>query len=118
MMEDAKDGRFDLIVTREVSRFARNTVDTLQTIRKLKEKGVEVYFEKENIFTFDSKGEVMLSILSSLAQDESRSISENVTWSVRKRVQEGKFSLAYSTFLGYDKGEDGKLKVNEEQAYI
>lgn len=80
MIEDALAGKIDLIVTKSVSRFARNTVDSLVTIRKLKEKGVQVYFEKENIYTFDGKGELLLTIMSSLAQEESRSISENVTW--------------------------------------
>ena len=70
MVEDALDGKIDLIVTKSVSRFARNTVDSLTTIRKLKEHGTEVYFEKENIWTFDSKGELLLTIMSSLAQEE------------------------------------------------
>ena len=86
MIADAMSGKIDLIVTKSVSRFARNTVDSLVTIRKLKEKGVEVYFEKENIYTFDGKGELLLTIMSSLAQEESRSISENVTWGQRKRL--------------------------------
>ena len=79
MVEDALAGRIDLIITKSVSRFARNTVDSLTTIRKLKEHGVECFFEKENIWTFDSKGELLLTIMSSLAQEESRSISENCT---------------------------------------
>lgn len=77
MINDALAGRIDLILTKSVSRFARNTVDTLTTVRKLKDKGVEVYFEKENIYTLDSKGELLITIMSSLAQDESRNISEN-----------------------------------------
>ena len=72
MVADALDGKIDLIVTKSVSRFARNTVDSLTTIRQLKEKGIEVYFEKENIWTFDGKGELLLTIMSSLAQEESR----------------------------------------------
>lgn len=116
MVADALAGKIDLIITKSVSRFARNTVDSLTTIRNLREKGVEVYFEKENIWTFDGKGEVMLTIMSSLAQEESRSISQNVTWGVRKRFEEGKTSLAYSHFLGYDKGENGEWVVNEEEA--
>jgi len=79
MVADAVSGKIDLIITESVSRFARNTVDSLTTIRKLKEKGVEVFFEKENIWTFDSKGELLLTIMSSLAQEKSRSISENIT---------------------------------------
>ena len=116
MIKDALDGKIDLIVTKSVSRFARNTVDSLSTVRKLKERGVEVYFQKENIFTFDSKGELLITIMSSLAQEESRSISENVTWGKRKRFADGKVSLAYSTFLGYKKGEDGQMEIVPEEA--
>ncbi len=79
MVEDALAGKIDLIITKSVSRFARNTVDSLTTIRLLKEHGVEVYFEEQNIYTLDSKGELLLTIMSSLAQEESRNISENVT---------------------------------------
>lgn len=80
MVQDAMDGKIDLIITKSVSRFARNTVDSLVTVRELKAHNVEVYFEKENIYTFDGKGELLITIMSSLAQEESRSISENVTW--------------------------------------
>ena len=116
MIADALDGRIDLIVTKSVSRFARNTVDSLTTIRELKEHGTEVYFEKENIFTFDGKGELLLTIMSSLAQEESRSISENVTWGHRKRFADGKAMIPFGRFLGYERGEDGNLVVNKEQA--
>jgi len=95
MIADALAGRIDLIVTKSVSRFARNTVDSLTAVRKLKEHGTEVYFEKEDIYTFDSKGELLITIMSSLAQEESRSISENVTWGQRKRFADGKVSLPY-----------------------
>ena len=116
MVQDALDGKIDLIVTKSVSRFARNTVDSLVTIRKLKEKGVECYFEKEGIFTFDGKGELLLTIMSSLAQEESRSISENVTWGQRKRFSDGKVSMPYKQFLGYEKGENGTPVINEEES--
>lgn len=118
MIEDALSGRIDLIVTKSVSRFARNTVDCLSAIRMLKDKGIEVYFEKENIHTLDSKGELLITIMSSLAQEESRSISENVTWGLRKRFADGNFSVAYSRFLGYDKGADGRMEINHEEAKI
>ena len=118
MIADALDGKIDLILTKSISRFARNTVDSLTAIRKLKEKGVEVYFEKENIHTMDAKGELMITIMSSLAQEESRSISENVRWGKRKSMADGKFSLAYSHFLGYEKGGDGTLRIVEEEAEI
>ncbi|MCD8237777.1 MAG: recombinase family protein [Clostridiales bacterium] len=116
MVEDALAGKIDLIVTKSVSRFARNTVDSLNTIRELKEHGVEVFFEEQGIYTFDSKGELLLTIMSSIAQEESRNISENVTWGQRKRYSDGKHSLAYSRFCGYDRGPDGKMVINEEQA--
>lgn len=118
MVRDALAGKIDLIVTKSVSRFARNTVDSLTTVRKLKEHGTEIYFEKENIFTFDSKGELLITIMSSLAQEESRSISENVTWGQRKRFADGKVSMPYKQFLGYEKGEDGTPVINEEEATI
>ena len=118
MISDALAGKIDLIVTKSVSRFARNTVDSLSTIRKLKENHIEVYFEKENIWTFDSKGELLLTIMSSLAQEESRSISENVTWGQRKRFADGKVSLPYKQFLGYEKGPDDIPVVVKEEAKI
>lgn len=118
MIADALAGEIDLIITKSVSRFARNTVDSLSTIRLLKEHGVECYFEKENIRTFDSKGELPLTIMASLAQEESRSISENCVWGQRKRFADGKVTVPFSRFLGYDRGEDGNLVVNEKEAEI
>ncbi len=120
MVEDALAGKIDLIVTKSVSRFARNTVDSLTTVRKLKAHNVEVYFEKENIYTFDGKGELLITIMSSLAQEESRSISENVTWGQRKRFADGKLLIPYKNFLGYERGEtkDAPPVVNPEQAEI
>jgi len=118
MVADGLAGKFDLLVTKSVSRFARNTVDSLITVRKLKDVGCEVWFEKENIFTLDSKGEQLITIMSSLAQEESRSISENVTWGQRKRMADGKVSLPYAQFLGYEKGEDGLPKVVPAEAEI
>ncbi len=116
MIADALSGKIDLIITKSVSRFARNTVDSLTTVRQLKDAGVEVYFEKENIWTLDSKGELLITIMSSLAQEESRSISENVTWGHRKRFQNGKVMVPYSSLLGYKKGTDGNLVIDETQA--
>ena len=118
MIDDALSGKIDLIITKSISRFARNTVDSLVTIRKLKEHGVECYFEKENIWTFDSKGELLITIMSSIAQEESRSISENVTWGHRKRMADGKILLPYSQFLGYRKGADGFPEIVPEEAEI
>ena len=116
MIKDALAGKIDLILTKSVSRFARNTVDTLTTIRKLKEHGVAVFFEEQSINTMDGKGELLITIMSSIAQEESRSISDNVTWGQRKRFADGKVSVGYKHFLGYEKGEDGLPQIVEEQA--
>ena len=116
MIEDALAGKIDLIITKSVSRFARNTVDSLTTVRELKEKGVEIYFEMENIWTLDAKGELLITIMSSLAQEESRSISENTTWGKRKMFADGRASIGFKHFLGYDRGPDGEFIINEEQA--
>lgn len=118
MIKIAKMGGIDLILTKSISRFARNTVDTLQNVRELKARGVEVFFEKENLRTFDPKCEMLLTIMSSLAQEESRSISENIRWGKRKSMQDGKVSLPYSCFLGYKKGTDGKLEIVEREAKV
>jgi DNA invertase Pin-like site-specific DNA recombinase len=118
MVADGLAGKYDLLVTKSVSRFARNTVDSLTTVRKLKEKGVEIWFEEQNIYTLDSKGELLITIMSSMAQEESRNISENVTWGHRKRMADGRVSLPYGQFLGFEKGEDGLPRVVEAEAEI
>lgn len=118
MIKDCRDGKIDKIITKSISRFARNTVDCLNYVRELKEMGIGITFEKENIDTLDAKGEVLLTILSSLAQEESRSISENSTWGIRRRFEEGKVALNHNRFLGYDKDEAGNLIINEKQAKI
>lgn len=118
MISDALGGRINLIVTKSLSRFARNTVDALIIIRKLKASGVEVFFQKEDIYTFDSKGEFMISLMSIFAQEESRSISENVKWGHRKRFADGKYSVPYAYFLGYKRGAKGELVIDSDQAVI
>jgi len=116
MIKDAIAGKIDLILTKSISRFARNTVDTLTFVRKLREHGVEVYFEKENIYSFDTKGELVLTLVSSLAQEESHAISENVKWGLRKRFADGQVVIQYKRFLGYEQGPDGRPQVVEEEA--
>jgi DNA invertase Pin-like site-specific DNA recombinase len=118
MVEAALAGEIQLIITKSVSRFARNTVDSLTTIRNLKDAGCECFFEKEGIWTFDGKGELLLTIMSSLAQEESRSISENVTWGKRRSFEAGKVSLPYKRFLGYERGEDGRPQIVESEAAV
>ncbi|MGS0973466.1 MAG: recombinase family protein [Candidatus Izemoplasmataceae bacterium] len=116
MIQDAKDGKIDLILTKSLSRFARNTVDTLTMVRDLRKIDVEVYFEKENIYSSDTKVDFMLTIFSSIAQEESRNISENIKWGFRKRFKEGKVHINTKRFLGYDKDKDGNIVINEDQA--
>lgn len=118
MIDDCRLGKIDIIITKSISRFARNTLDCLNYVRELKEKGVTVIFEKENINTMDAKGEVLLTILSSLAQDESRSISENCSWGIRRRYEQGKYKISTKRFLGYDYDENNNMVINREQAKI
>ncbi len=118
MIKDALDGKIDLIITKSISRFARNTLDTISITRELKAKGVEVFFEKENLWTFDSKNELVLTIMASIAQEESRSISANVTMGKRWGFQEGKVMIPFKNFLGYKKGPNGEVEIDEEQARI
>ena len=116
LINDALDGKIDLILVKSISRFARNTVDALQTIRALKAKGVTVFFEKENIDSMDMKSEFILTIMSSLAQEESQSLSENIKWGLHKVYREGKVWVPYSNFLGYRRGNKYELIIDKEQA--
>ena len=118
MIADCRAGKIDMIITKSISRFARNTLDCLNYVRELKDLGIGIIFEKENINTLDAKGEVLLTILSSLAQDESRSISENCTWGIRRRFETGKHKMSTKRFLGYDADENGKLVINRQQEPI
>ena len=118
LIEDSLQGKIDLIVTKSISRFARNTLDTISTIRKLKGRGIGVFFQKENIHTLDTKSEFVLTLMSSFAQEESRSISENCTWGRRKRFADGKVTVPFKRFLGYDRGKHGELIVNKEEGKI
>ena len=117
MVADALDGKIDLILTKSLFRFARNTVDALTTIRKLKAAGVAVYFQRENINTMDSTGEFLLTLMSSFAEEESRSISENVTWAVRHRYAQGIYHLP-GLLLGYRRSLDGEIQVDEAGARV
>ena len=116
LISDCRQGKIDRIIVKSISRFSRNTLDCLKYVRELKELGIGVTFEKENIDSLDAKGEVLLTILSSLAQDESRSISENATWGIRKKFERGEVRVNTTKFMGYDKDENGKLIINPEQA--
>ncbi len=118
MIDACMAGKVDLVLTKSVSRFARNTVDALQYIRKLKEKNIPVIFEKESVNTMESGGELLITILSSQAQEESRNISENTRWGITRRFENGIISVNHKKFLGYTKDEDGNLVVVPEEAVI
>lgn len=118
MIQDALNGKIEMILTKSVSRFARNTVDALLTIRKLKEKNIAVVFEKEGVNTLDGTGEILITILSSLAQEESRNISENTRWGVVRRFENGKLIVNHNKFMGYTKNEEGELVIVPEEAKI
>lgn len=118
MMDHARAGDFQILLVKSISRLAHNTVDLLSCVRELATLGVAVRFERENIDTSSAEGELMLTLLASFAQEESRSISENVTWGHRRRFAEGKVMVPYASLLGYKKGDDGGLAVDEDQARI
>lgn len=116
MLADCEEGKIDIILTKSISRFARNTVDLLETVRDLKAKGIEVRFEKENISSMSGDGELMLSILASFAQEESRSISENIRWATKKRFEQGIPNGKFRIF-GYRWDED-QLVIEPSEAAI
>ncbi|OGO76916.1 MAG: serine recombinase, partial [Clostridiales bacterium GWB2_37_7] len=116
MIEDCMAGKIDMVLTKSVSRFARNTVDCITYIRQLKEKNIAVFFEKENINTLDGAGELLITILGSLAQEESRSLSTNTRWGVVRRFEKGQVYLNHTQFLGYSKNQDGELVIVQEEA--
>ena len=116
LLDDCDKGLIDYIIVKSISRFSRNTVDSIEIVRKLCQDGIYIYFEKENIDTGKMEGELLLSILSSLAESESRSISENETWGIQKRFMNGTFKIGYPPY-GY-KNVNGEMIVVEEQAEI
>ena len=118
MLTACKRGRIDMIITKSLSRFARNTVDCLETVRMLKGLGIGVFFEKENINTMDSKGEVLLTIMASLAQQESQSLSQNIKLGLQYRYQNGEVQVNHNRFLGYTKDEDGHLIIEPTEAEV
>ena len=117
MMKDCEDGKIDMVITKSLTRFARNTVDSIEAIRRLKLLGIAVYFEKEHIDSLSEKSELMLTILSSLAQGEAESTSTNNKWAAVKRFQDGTFILGTPAY-GYTKDENGELIIQEEEAAI
>lgn len=118
MIEECMAGKIDMVITKSISRFARNTLDCLKYIRQLKDKNIPVFFEKENINTMDSKGEIMLTIMASLAQQESQSLSQNVKLGIQYRYQQGEVQVNHNRFLGYTKDENKRLVIVPEEAEV
>lgn len=118
LLADCRAGKIKKILCKSISRFARNTVDALQYIRELKELGVGVYFETQNIDTMTAGGDILITILAAIAEQESRNMSENIKWAFQKKFKEGEVMLACSQFLGYDRDKDKNIVINEEQAKV
>lgn len=118
LIKDALDDKIDLILVKSVSRFARNTVDSLQTVRSLRDKGVRVFFEKENIDSMDAKCDMILSIYSSLAEEESRSISTNIRWAHQKKVERGEVVFNFKNLYGYTQDEEKNVTIKIQEAEV
>ena len=116
MIRMCRNKKIDLVITKSISRFARNTVDCLEYVRQLKDLGIGVIFEKENINTLTMTSEFMIALYGSFAQAESESISKNVSWGKEKAYREGKVQFQYKHLLGYKKGADGKPEIIPEEA--
>lgn len=116
LLQDCEAGKIDMILTKSISRFARNTVDTLNTLRILRKKGVTVFFEKEHIDTHADNGEMIITVLSGLAQEESFNLSENTRWGIIRKFENGTIMLNHNRFMGYTKGKDGELAIVPEEA--
>ena len=118
MIRKCRQGKIDLVLVKSISRFARNTVDCLNYIRALKELGIAVIFEKENINTLDSDSEMLITMMGAFAQAESESMSANVRWGKRQAMREGRVSIQYKRLYAYEKGEDGNAKIIPQQAEV
>ena len=118
MISDCKAGKIDMIITKSISRFARNTVTLLETVRELKELNVDVYFEEQNIHSMSGDGELMLTILASFAQEESLSVSENCKWRIRNEFKQGKMPMSLKRLYGYIRTSDGGFEIVEDEAEV
>ncbi len=118
MINDCLSGKIDKIITKSVSRFARNTVECLEYVRMLKARGIGIYFEEQNIDTLKTDSELYLIIYAGFAQSESESMSKNITWAFRKNFENGKCPFSYRNFLGYKRGENGEPEIVPEEAEV
>lgn len=118
MIKACRQGKINLILTKSISRFGRNTLDTLKILYELFILDVKVYFEKENLNNYNKEMRTMMGIYAGFAQEESKSMSDNIKWGIRERMREGKVCLNCTRFLGYDKDENGELVIVESEAII
>ena len=116
MLESAAEGKFDYIITKSAKRVSRNTIELLQIMRYLKERGIQMYFEIENVNSFDPDAEVTITLSGAMGQEESRNLSENIQWGIQRKFEEGLFS-SYKHFMGY-RCVEGELVIVPEQAKI
>jgi len=116
MLESATEGKFDYIITKSAKRVSRNTVELLQIMRYLKERGIQMYFEIENVNSFDPDAEAAITLSGAMGQEESRNLSENIQWGIQRRFEEGLFS-SYKHFMGY-RCVEGELVIVSEQAKV
>ena len=117
MISDCEKGKIDLILTKSVARFARNTVDSLKYVRKLKGMGIGVFFEEQSLDTMKADSEMCLGLYSVMAQAESENISANVRWGIQQRMKSGTFAFRYN-ILGYRKGENGEPEIVPQEAEV
>lgn len=118
MMEKAKAGGVDLIITKSISRFARNTLILLESVRELKAIGVGVIFEEQGINTLHSEGELLLTVLAAIAEEERKAVRENVKWAIEKKFKRGEAIVDVNRLIGYNKDENGRFVINKEQAEV
>lgn len=118
MIRQCRQKKIDLVLVKSISRFARNTVDCLNYIRALRQLGIAVVFEKENINTLESDSEMLITMMGAFAQAESESMSQNIRWGKRQAMREGRVNMCYDRLYAYEKGEDGQPKIIPEQAEV
>lgn len=118
LIADCKAKKIDFVITKSISRFSRNTTDCLEIVRTLLNLNIPIYFEKKSINTMDAKDEVLITIMASLAQQESQSLSQNVKLGLQFRYQNGQVQVNHNHFLGYTKDENGNLIIDPEQAEV
>jgi len=118
MMEDSTKDKFDMIITKSISRFGRNTVETLDAINKLRAQGIEIYFQNDDIYAKDGKNTFVIEVMEAIAEEENKSRRENIRWGILKGVESGNSKMFNRKCYGYDQNEKGELVINEEEAEV